>query len=281
MAEEELNSETGVDGGQSGLESGGSQITEAETDQSVDGQSGEETTQQGTSEDTFFDPRDVQDDPKLQAAYKHMQSAFSKKMQSISEQRQKIDAYDAFYQNPIEQVQKIAQQYGYKLNPAQAQEVGKALETDANAQDWQPNNWNDVMQRATEMAEERIMQKMNPMLSQVQDMRKQSIESQLSEIDPTWQQYEDRMKSSLANHPSLSNDPAMLYRVSVPQEVLESRATQAALRKMETRQQSAQVSGKSTTSKNPTSGLPEKAVSFEEAVNAAKKSLADQGISKG
>jgi hypothetical protein len=278
---EELNSEPGVDGGQSELGSGGSQTTEAEPEQSVDGQSGEETTQQGPPEDVFFDPRDVQDDPKLQAAYKQMQRAYTKKMQSISEQRQKIDAYDAFYQNPIEQVQKIAQQYGYQLSPAQAQEAAKALEADATTQDWQPNNWNDVMQRATEMAEQRIMEKMNPMLSQVQNMRKESIESQLSEIDPTWQQYEDRMKSSLAKHPSLSNDPAMLYRVSVPQEVLESRATQAALRKMETRQQSAQVSGKSTTSKSPTSGLPEGPVSFEEAVNAAKKSLADQGISRG
>ena len=278
---EELNSEPGVDGGQSELGSGGSQTTEAEPEQSVDGQSGEETTQQGPPEDVFFDPRDVQDDPKLQAAYKQMQRAYTKKMQSISEQRQKIDAYDAFYQNPIEQVQKIAQQYGYQLSPAQAQEAAKVLEADATTQDWQPNNWNDVMQRATEMAEQRIMEKMNPMLSQVQNMRKESIESQLSEIDPTWQQYEDRMKSSLAKHPSLSNDPAMLYRVSVPQEVLESRATQAALRKMETRQQSAQVSGKSTTSKSPTSGLPEGPVSFEEAVNAAKKSLADQGISRG
>ena len=270
MAEEQTT-ETGVDAGQSGI---GPEYQTTETEPTdAQGQSAEETTQPGPSEDVFFDPREIQDDPKLQAAYKQMQRAYTKKMQSISDQRQKIDAYDAFYQNPIEQVQRIAQQYGYSLSRAEAQQA-----VNQQNDDWQPNNWNDVMTRATEIAEKRIMEKMNPVFSQVQNMRKQSIESQLSEIDPTWQQYEDRMKGNLNTHPSLANDPVMLYRVSVPTEVLESRATQAALRKMEARQQSAQVSGKSTTSKNPASGLPDGPVSFQDAVAAAKKSLADQGI---
>lgn len=284
MAEETLTSETGVDAaGQSPTESDGNQTTGTEPAASIDGQSGvdgQTTVGPDQTEDTFFDPRDVQDDPNLQAAYKQMQKSYTKKMQGISDQKQKIDAYDAFYQNPIEQVQKIAQQYGYQLTQAQA---AAAVEqnTAQSEQDWQPQNWNEVMEKATAVAEQRIMQKMNPMLSQVQDMQKTSIETQLAEIDPTWHQYEDRMKSNLSKHPTLSKDPSMLYRLSVPSEVLESRATQAALRKMETRQQSQQVSGKSTTSKVPTGGLPDKPVSFAEAVDAAKKSLADQGILQG
>jgi len=282
MAEETLTSETGVDAGQSKIEPDGDQAIGTEPDASIDGQSGVADPTTGgpdQSEDTFFDPRDVQDDPKLQAAYKQMQKSYTQKMQGISDQRQKIDAYDAFYQNPIEQIQRIAQQYGYNLTPGQAAAVQQNQQQ--SQEEWQPQNWNEVMERATQIAETNIMQKMNPVFNQVQTMQKNSIETQLSEIDPTWHQYEDHMKANLAKHPTLSSDPSMLYRLSVPSEVLESRATQAALRKMESRQQSAQVSGKSTTSKVPTGGLPDKPVSFAEAVDAAKKSLADQGISQG
>ena len=276
---EELTTEPGTDEGQADLGSDGSQTTEAAPDLG-DGQSADQTTQQGT-EDTFFDPRDIADDPKLMSAYKNMQSAFTKRMQGISDQRNKIEAYDAFYANPIEQVQRVAQQYGYQLSPAQAQNIvqNEGAPNPATAgEDWQPNNWNEVMDRATQIAEKNILAKMNPVLDQVQTMRKESIESELSKIDPTWQQYEDDMRQTLQSHPTLANDPANLYRMSVPPEVLESRATQAALRKMEDRQASAQVSGKSTTSKTPGAGLPDKPVSFSDAVKAAKHSLAEQGI---
>jgi len=242
------------------------------------------TTQPGPSdvEDMFFNPQDIADKPELMAAYKGMQKAYTKKMQSLADQRHKIEAYDAFYSNPIEQVQRVAQQYGYQLTRAEAADMANKMQGQNQVdQDWQPQNWNDVMERATQIAEQRIMEKMNPVFSQVQDMRKQSIESALTEIDPTWQQYEDSMKSELAKHPTLANDPAKLYRLSVPQEVLESRATQAALRKLEDRQKSAGVSGTSTTNKKPGSGLPDKPLSFSEAVEAAKKNLAEQGIRPG
>lgn len=280
--EEELKTEPVSDMGQSEIGSDGNQTTDAgpqdETGQSVEDQ----TTHQGTDEDSFFDPRDIADQPELTAAYKNMQRAYTKKMQAIADQRQKIDAYDAFYQNPIEQIQRVAQQYGYQLSPAQAQQVANQQTTETQSNEpWQPQSWDEVMSKATEIAEQRILQKMDPVLSQVQNMRKESIESQLAEIDPAWHQYEDEMRDTIKTHPTLANDPAKLYRLSVPTEVLESRATQAALRKLEARQQSGKVSGKSTTTKEPGGGLPDKPVSFSEAVAAAKKNLADQGIRPG
>ena len=248
--------------------------------QSVETQS---TSEGAPTEDTFFNPADIADKPELMSAYKGMQSAYTKKMQSIAEQRNKIEAYDAFYQNPMEQVQRIAQQYGMKLTPADGAQsrVENQGHQGQVGEDWQPQNWNDVLIRAKDMAKQEIMQDLNPVFSQVQNMRKQSIEQSLTEIDPTWHQYEDQMKSNLQTHPTLANDPAMLYRLSVPQEVLESRATQAAIKKMEDRQKSAGVSGTSTTSKKPGSGLPDKPLSFPEAVEAAKKKLAEQGIRPG
>lgn len=273
-------------GGQTDPGPDGSQTTGADPSGPGGGQAGAadagQTTDSGpdtSGQDSFFDPRDVPEE--LKPAYKQMQSAFTKKMQDISKDRQKIQAYDAFYQNPMEQIQRIAQQYGYQLTPAQAQAIANQQQgqnQQQGDQKWEPQSWDDVLAKAEERAEQRVLQKLQPVLGQVQTMRKQTIEQQLSEIDPTWQQYEDRMTDNLQTHPTLANDPAMLYRLSVPQEVLESRATQAALRKLEAKGQSANVSGSSTTNKQPGAGLPDKPVSFQEAVQAAQKELARKGL---
>lgn len=256
---------------------GGSQTKEADLGVS-EGQSpatGERTTErtQSATVSSFFDPKDIEGKPELQAAYKQMQAAYTKKMQAISEQNQKIAAYDAFAQDPLAQIQKVASQMGYKLTRAQAEQLNEK-----DQGQWEPKSWDDVMAMAEERAEQRILRKLGPVLNQVHSMRKSTIESQLMEIDPTWQQYEDQMQANLRAHPTLVNDPATLYRLSVPAEVIESRATQRALKKLEAKAQSSKVSGKSTTNRTQTSGLPDGPVSFQDAVNAARKKLADEGI---
>lgn len=263
----------------------GAQTTDAGPSDQSDGQSGdtqESTTQQGPAdEDTFFDPKEIADRPELMAGYKQMQAAYTKKMQAVADQRHKIEAFDAFYANPIEQIQRVAQQYGMQLTPAQAANIAQQQSNQQQAEDWNPQNWGEVQDRLTQAAVRTVLEQLSPVLGQVQDMRKQTIEQTLTEIDPTWQQYEDQMKANLQNHPTLSNDPGMLYRLSVPEHVLESRATQAALKKLENKQQSAQISTTSTTNKSPRQGLPDKAVSFQDAVKAAKSKLAEEGIRPG
>jgi len=49
-----------------------------------------------------------------------MQAAFTKKMQGLSGDRQKIEAYNQFMQDPIGQMQQVAKQYGYSLTRAEA-----------------------------------------------------------------------------------------------------------------------------------------------------------------
>lgn len=227
------------------------------------------------TEDTFFDPREVPDD--LQPAYKQMQAAFTKKMQAIAENRQKVEAYDAFQQDPIGQIQRLAQQYGYTMTRAEAAQVQQ--EQQSQNQNWEPQSWDDVLSRAEERAYNRIRQELQPMFSEVQQMKKTSIEHQLAEIDPTWQQYEDKMTANLKQHPTLAQDPAMLYRLSVPQDVLESRAVQKALKKMEAKGQSAQVAGGSTTTKQPKIKEPTGG-SFQDAVKYAESVIKEHGPEK-
>lgn len=229
----------------------------------------EQTTGSGTVavEETFFDPKSIEHSPELQAAYKQMQSAWTKKMQSLSGSNDKVKAYDAFMQDPVKQAQQILGQYGYNVvqNDQQSQQ-----------QDFNPQNWNDVMQEATKIAEQNIMEKLSPVLNEFKQTKRTSIEQQLDGLDPQWRTYEDSMTKLVSAHPTLANDPETLYRMSVPQDVIESRARQAAMRKLESQRQSAQSSGGGTTNRKPSN--TNRATSFNEAVTIAKQQLAEKGI---
>jgi len=224
------------------------------------------TSGTGAAEDSFFDPKDL--DPALMPAYKQMQRAFGKKMEQIKADRQKIDAYDAFNKDPITQIQAIASQMGYKLTRADAQ---AAME--GNQGPWEPQTWDEVMSKA----EERIMQRLSPVFTELQNTKKQNIEKMLDDSCPDWRQYEDEMTTLLHEHPTLAKDPAKLYALAVPSEVLETRATQAAIKKLQSKVNSSNVGGTSTT-KPQAATLPDKSMSFNDAVAFAKARLAEQGI---
>ena len=149
MPEEQLKESNDISGpSEQGLDE--SQTTPPEPADDVEGQSneaGEQTTpdegSDSAAEDAFFDPKSIQDRPELVAAYKQMQAAYTKKMQAISEDRNKIEAYDAFQQNPVESIQRIAAQYGYHLSPVQAQQIAAQQGQNAQAntgEQWQPQS---------------------------------------------------------------------------------------------------------------------------------------------
>ena len=156
-----------------------------------DAGAGQATAGQGTpqgqatapSEDSFFDPRTVPQE--LQPAYKQMQAAFTKKMQAIASVREKAAFADQFQQNPLDIIQRVAQQYGMRLTPAQAAAVAQQSQPDG--QQWQPNSWDEVIGRAKKEAQQEILQQLTPLLKEVQGMKQSAIERQLAEIDPTWQ----------------------------------------------------------------------------------------------
>jgi hypothetical protein len=209
-----------------------------------------------------------------------MQSAFTKKMQGLSKeadaQRQAIEAYNAFMADPVGNAQRVLQQYGGPQQPAQNGGAGGQA-----AEEWQPQTWNEVIARAKEEgateAERRIMERLSPYLQNVQELRKQTVEQQLSQIDPEWMKYEDGMKKTMKEHPTMVNDVGLLYRSSVPSEVLENQATQRALRIFEKKGKAAQVSG-TTTVPHTESGAPKQAKNFNEAVKQAKAILAKKEI---
>lgn len=240
----------------------------------AEGTTGQTAGTQTVSEETFFDPRDIADKPELLAAYKQMQKAFGKKNEEIKAARSKIEVYDQFSQDPLGALKRMASQMGYEL----ARPGGAQPNAPGQTGQEEPQSWEDVFRIAEQRAEAKLLQRFAPVLQEVSTLKRTNIEKLLDDSAPDWRQYEEDMMGNLRAHPSLVNDPVKLYRLSVPQEVLESRATQAALKKMQDKVNSAQTSGQSTTSKKAGVGSPDKAMSFNEAVQFAKAKLAEEGM---
>ena len=233
------------------------------------------TTPQGTGaasgEDTFFDPKELT--PELMPAYKSMQKAFSKKMEAIKASREKIDAYDNFSKDPIGQIQAMAQRMGYRLSRAEAAAaVNDATDGDGSGK-WEPQTWDEVMSKA----KDEVMRELSPMFSELQNIKKSNLEKILDDSAPDWREHEDEMVALLKEHPTLAKDPVKLYRLALPPEVLETRATQAALKKLQAKADSSRVGGTSTTKAAATTA-PDGPVSFNEAVKIAKQQLAEKGM---
>ncbi len=233
-------------------------------------------TPAASEEPSFFDLNLLTPEQReaLTPAYKQMQGAFTRKTQEIAAHRQKIAEYDQFMADPVSNMQRMAMQMGYSLTRAQAQNALDQTGQSQTEQDWQPNTWGEVLAKAKDEARREIMQELQPVLGNVQAMRAESIEKQLDSIDSNWRVYEDEMRKNLQLAPALVNDPVKLYKFSVPDEVLEARATQKALARFDTKAKSAAVAGKTETSR----GIPadEKVTDFDSAVAAARRKIAER-----
>ena len=224
-------------------------------------------------EPSFFDPSTLT--PELMPAYKQMQASFTKKMQALSGDRQKIEAYNAFMSDPIGQMQQVARQYGYSLTRAEAAAAMNQGQQGQTQQQWEPQSWDEVISRTKAETREELMRELAPFLGNVQKVTAQNIERQLQEIDPNWVEYQDEIRANLAEYPNLVNNVGKLYRLSVPDEVYQRKATQEAIKRLQGKAQAAQIGDKSQTSRSQPA--PRKATSFAEAVEIAKANLAEQG----
>lgn len=215
--------------------------------------------------ESFFDPASIAGKPELEAAYKQMQGSYTKRMQEFSKHRSKVDAYDQFMQNPQGMLQQLATQYGLQIVPRGEQAP----------QDQEFKSWDDVKKHFFKEFQSEML---NPLTHEVRNLKKQSVEMQLDSKFPDWRTYEGEMMETLQKHPTLVNDPDTLYRMSVPAEILEARATKAAMQKLRGTTDNAQVSGGTTV--RQTAQAPSGPMSFDQAVEFARKKIAGQGLSR-
>jgi len=230
-----------------------------------------QATTTGQAEDVFIDPKDLPEE--LQPHFKKMQAAFTKKMQGISRDRDKITAYESFERDPIGSMQAMALRMGYQLTPAQA--AAAVASATGNEEPQEFKSWGEVREWVKKDIMAELKQSLAPVFEGVQKVTASNIEKQLNDIDANWRMYEDDMKDTLRTHPTLVNDVSKLYRLSVPEEVLSSRAVQSALKKVEEKGKSASMHGSTTVPK--TQPAMKKATSFDEAVSIARDTGKKEG----
>jgi hypothetical protein len=223
---------------------------------------------QPTDEPSFFDPQQVPIE--LLPAYKQMQAAFTTKTQDISRQKQKVEAYDAFMRDPVGQMQALARQYGLNLTRAEAAAEVQAQQAQ-QTQNWEPQTWQEVIERTKQETRQEIMRELQPIFGQVQQQQANNIENQLKQIDPNWKDYEGNMRDLLNEHPTLVKNVSMLYRLAVPPEALEATAIQKALKKYEDKGKHAAVSSGSSAPRSKPAAP--KINSFDEAYQEARRKL--------
>lgn len=246
------------------------QTTEPGTEGQVDAT---QTTQTGTDEEeSFFDPSSIKGTP-LESAYKQMQRAWTQKTTEqkrlLEASQEKLSAYDSFMADPVSSIKALAQQYGLELG---SKKDGQ----------WEPESWDEVIGKVREETREKIFNDLDPVIKEVQQIKRNSIEKSLDEYCqtsglPDWRLHEDKMKKVLSDHPTLVKDPILLYEMALPRNVRESKAMQAAMKKLEEKTRGSQVSPGSNTNKIG-ARTPEKGMSFEQAVEYARARLAEQGL---
>lgn len=215
------------------------------------------------SEESFFDPSALPED--LVPAYKQMQGHFTRRMQAIKKEADKIAAYNAFQANPQATLKQLAGQYGLTL-----QEAAQAAQ---GGSEFEPQDWNDV----TEHIKSAVIQQIQPALAEIRSVKQSSIEQQLDATMPEWREYEEPMQELLSRHPTLADDPVTLARMAIPETVQQSKAMQAAMRKLEAKaKQSAATRGTEVT-KGADTSKPPKGASFQDTVAWAKAHLAAKG----
>lgn len=250
-------------------------ITSGQSEEKATTETTVESGSQKDTEDSFFNPDEIKDKPELLKAYKQMQAKWTKDMQAIKESKRKIDAFDAFQADPIGQMQALAKQRGFSLTRAEAAAEIKSQNSNS---DFQPETWDDVFSKMESHIQKKMEERFGPVVNQVQNMKRQTIEKMLDDNVPDWKQYEDEMMGNLQRFPEMVNDPLLLYRISVPPEILESRAAKNALKKLQDKAGSAKTSGISTAKPNNNASIPTGAMTFDQAVAYAKSKLAQEGI---
>lgn len=245
------------------VDAGTTEVTEA-TSESTEEVTEAPTQEAGTtadtsqgSEESFFDPSSLGDDPNLLKAYKQMQGQWTRANQSLKDQKDKIAAYDAFQTNPRETLERLATQYGL------------SLQEQAN-QEFEPQTWDDVRNDIKKS----VLSELQPLFSEIQTVKQASIESQLDEAMPEWREYETEMTQVLSAHPTMANDPVKLAELAIPAHVREGKAMQKAMRKLEQKAKaSSMTSGTATPKGHDPLSIPKNAT-FSEYVTWARKKVA-------
>jgi len=229
----------------------GGEGTGKEGEESAELEAGEEAGDEG-EEVNFLDPNELP--AELKPAFKRMQASFTRAMQKLSGEREKVAMYDKLMENPQQAVELLAQKVGLSVNKA-----GKVDPAEQGVEETDTARW------IRKIVQDELQPAVNAMKAEQGAFKAQSAISYLDKTYPDWYLYEDIMAEMVKRHPSLRDDLDNLYTLS------KSGADKAVMLK----KAAAKTEKVVTTSSKGRAGevIPVKAKTVQEAFDIAKKQL--------
>ena len=200
MAELEKTEDPQEDGKAQGEEEVG--IKEGE----IDGENEEETTgegeggEKGKLDTSFMNPNTLPDE--LKPAFKKMQAAFTKGMQGIASQRDKVKMFDMFSSDPKEAVKMLAAKAGMTVMDGSVKPSGGEKEE------------TETDKYIRKIVREELAPSFESFKKEQAQLKVQTDLAYLDANYPDWYLYEDAMAGLVSKHPTLGRDLDTLYEMA-------------------------------------------------------------------
>ena len=173
---------------------------EGEEEVTDETEEGEAEPSEEEKEQSFMNPNEL---PKeLLPSFKAMQRSFTRAMQRISSDRDKVAMYDQLMTDPQRAVEMLAQKVGVQIQKPVNQETGSEVG------DSETTRW----------IRQIVQETLKPVVAELKgdqaQVKAQSAIAYLEKTYPDWYLYEDIMAELVKKHPSLRDDLDNLYTLS-------------------------------------------------------------------
>ena len=159
-----------------------------------------ESEEPSDKEQTFMNPNEL---PKeLLPSFKAMQKSFTRAMQRVAGDRDKIAMYDQLMVNPQQAIEQLARKAGVQIQAPVNQQTGEEV-SDTDTTKW-----------IRKIVQDTLAPTIATMKAEQANIKAQTAIAYLNENHPDWYLYEDIMSELIKKHPSMRDDLDSLYTLS-------------------------------------------------------------------
>ena len=159
-----------------------------------------ESEEPSDKEQTFMNPNEL---PKeLLPSFKAMQKSFTRAMQRVAGDRDKIAMYDQLMVNPQQAIEQLAKKAGVQIQAPVNQQTGEEV-SDTDTTKW-----------IRKIVQDTLAPTIAIMKAEQANIKAQTAIAYLNENHPDWYLYEDIMSELIKKHPSMRDDLDSLYTLS-------------------------------------------------------------------
>ena len=159
-----------------------------------------ESEEPSNKEQTFMNPNEL---PKeLLPSFKAMQKSFTRAMQRVAGDRDKIAMYDQLMVNPQQAIEQLAKKAGVQIQAPVNQQTGEEV-SDTDTTKW-----------IRKIVQDTLAPTIATMKAEQANIKAQTAIAYLNENHPDWYLYEDIMSELIKKHPSMRDDLDSLYTLS-------------------------------------------------------------------